>query len=354
MVAAWPGAKKQKEYQTQTLETPQELPAAVEADRARLVFLVSPLSARGLLSRQVRDALDALFRVPGHVTPLRLRAFVAGSGDLRRVRDLVSETFTRRHLPLPVLTVAQVGALPLEGAQVVIESTGVAGKPTNPHGLAFIAGQSASSDLPLDPVLPLAKRAAEDLRKAVLAAGCEPADVMRLTCFLSSFDELPRVRALFDATYPAAARDYVQFQRAPFRAAAACEAVARLRKPPAAPLTVLNPEGLERSGNSSQIALVAASRVVLSGGQSAFGVEDADARLAFQRLEEAVEGAGSSLKRAAFAGFYPLTAGGAAEVHRIRASFFDPERPPASTTLLFEGLPSMDARFAVDVVAVKE
>ena len=31
-----------------------------------------------------------------------------------------------------------------------------------------------------------------------------------------------------------------------------------------------------------------------------------------------------------------------------------PPRPPATTLLVFEGLPSMDAGFGVDVVAVKQ
>ena len=120
-VAAWP-AKKKKEDETQTLQLPKELPGAVVGDTRRLAFYVTPLSAKGLLSQQIRDALKALDRQAGGNAVLKIRAFVAGSGDLRRVRDLVSETYTERKQPLPALSLIQAGGLPLEGAQVVLEA----------------------------------------------------------------------------------------------------------------------------------------------------------------------------------------------------------------------------------------
>ena len=353
-LAAEPFAKKKKkEEETQTLQLPKELPNAVVADTRRLVFQVSPLSNKGLLSQQVRDALRTLQHTAGG-TVVKLRAFVAGRGDLRRVRDLVSETFTDRHQPLPVLAVVQAGGLPLEGAQVVLESVAVSRKDVNPEGLAFIAGQAASSANPLDPVPPLARQSLENLRKAVRAAGASPPDVRRVTCFLSSLDHLDQVRALFDQEYPTAARNYVQTQRAPARAIVECEAVARLAAAPAAGLELRNPEGLEQSPNYSQVALVGAPQVVLSGTQAAFGFQDADARLALERLDKALESAGSSLKQTAFASFYPLSASIALQVRKVRAEFFTPGRPPAVTMLPFEGLPSMDAGFAADVIAVKQ
>ena len=54
--------RKKKEEQTQTLQLPRELPAAVVGDTRRLTFHVTPLSARGLLSQQIRDALKAVAR----------------------------------------------------------------------------------------------------------------------------------------------------------------------------------------------------------------------------------------------------------------------------------------------------
>jgi enamine deaminase RidA (YjgF/YER057c/UK114 family) len=352
-VTAWPlEQRKKKEEETQTLQLPRELPAAVSAETRRLAFQVSPLSARGLLSQQVRDALHALGRASGG-TVVGLRAFVAGRGDLRRVRDLVSEYYTERRQPLPVLSVVQVGGLPLEGAQVVLESIAVARKEVNSSGLAFLSGQGVSGGSPLDPVAPLAARALDKLRAAVSAAGAEPKDVLRLTCFLSSLEDFPAVRLHFDREYPRAARNFVQTQRAPSHAYCECEAVARLSVAPGAPLESRGVPGTGALPGRSEIALVAAPHVVFSGMQSAFGFQDADARLAFERLEKAMEGAGASLKMAAFARFYPLSPSIAAQVAQVRGAFFDAARPPAMTMLPFEGLPSMDAGFAADVIAIK-
>jgi enamine deaminase RidA (YjgF/YER057c/UK114 family) len=348
---AWDQRRK-KEDETQTLQLPQELPAALTAETRRLVFQVSPLSPKGLLSQQVRDGLRAIQRTAGGTT-VRLRAFVAGSGDVRRVRDMVSESFTSRRQPLPVLTVVLVGVLPVDGAQVVFESTAVARKEVNPHGLAFISGQVASSDNPLDPVAPLAAKALDSLRAAVNAAGATPKDVLRVTCFLSSLEDLAQARLPFDREYPRAARNYVQAQRVPQRALAECEAVARLAAPPSAALEMRHAGSGEPSAGYSQVALVGAPQVVLTGMQASYGFQDGDARLAFERLEKTLEQAGSSFKNAAFAGFYPLSASLAQQVRKVRTEFIDTRRPPAATMLPFESLPALDAGFAVDVVAVK-
>jgi enamine deaminase RidA (YjgF/YER057c/UK114 family) len=40
-------------------------------------------------------------------------------------------------------------------------------------------------------------------------------------------------------------------------------------------------------------------------------------------------------------------------IRKVRPEFYDQEHPPASTMLPFEGLPSLDAGFAVDVIAIK-
>jgi len=77
--------KKKPEEITQTLALPQDPPATVTAETSRLVFHVSPLSAKGLLSQQLRDALKALLKSSGGASIVKLRALVAGSGDLRRV-----------------------------------------------------------------------------------------------------------------------------------------------------------------------------------------------------------------------------------------------------------------------------
>src|SRR5260370_35495919 len=87
-LAAFPGPlskkkKKSEEEATQVLQLPKDPPSAVTAETARISFSVSPLSSRGLLSQQVRDALKALSRSAGSSAVLTLRAFVAATRDVR-------------------------------------------------------------------------------------------------------------------------------------------------------------------------------------------------------------------------------------------------------------------------------
>jgi len=351
--AAAPQKKKNKEEQTQTLQLPKDLPGSVTGNTRRLTFHVTPLSTRGLLSPQIREALKALSHQCGNETVLKIRAFVAGSGDVRRVRDLVSEFFTDHKQPLPALTLVRAGGLPLEGAQVVLEAIAAARKDVNPHGLALISAQTATAENPLAPVAPLAANSLAGLRQAVEAAGAQPDDVLRVTCFLSSLDKLDATRSLVAGAYPKAALDFVQTQRSPNHALAACEAVARLSADPADAVRLFDPAGLPHEAGESQIALVNAPEVVLTGAQASFGFQEQDARLAFERLEKELQQAGSSTQKVVFSHSYPLSQSIAAQVRRIAPTFFDRAHPPAGSLLLFEGLPSMDAGFAVDVVAVR-
>jgi enamine deaminase RidA (YjgF/YER057c/UK114 family) len=354
LLFAVPQRRNKKEEQTQTLQVPRDLPGAVAGETRKLVFRVTPLSAKGLLSQQVRDALKAVGHESGGDTVLKIRAFVAGSGDMRRVRDLVSESFTERKQPLPALSLVHAGGLPMDGAQVVLETVAASRKEVNPQGLAFLSAQAAYSDNPSDPVAPLTSRSLEGLRKAVNAAGSEPADVLRVTCFFSSLENLAASRQQVEAEYPRAALNYVQTERAPGRGMAACEAVARLRSNTGAPLRMIASADPQREPGESQSALVAAPQVVLTGSQVSFGYEEKDARLAFERLKRAVEQSGASLDDVAFAHYYPLSSGIAAQIRKIRAEFFNASRPPAGSLLIFESLPSMDAGFAVDLVAVRK
>ena len=357
---AWPSdkgkkqEKEEKEEQTQTRQLPQELPTSVVGNTHRLVFHVTPLSAKGLLSQQSRDALKALMRQTNQETVLKIRAFVAGTGDMRRVRDLVSEVFTQRRRPLPVITLVQAGGLPLTGAQVVLETISEGKKETNPFGLAFFSASTAVSNSPYDPVAPLTEKALAALRQALKAAGAQPADVLRVTCFLSSLDNFAASRKLVETEYPGAALNYVQTQREPGQAMAACEAVARLRSAIGEPVRLLNQEGSPGEPGESLAALVAAPHVLLTGAQISFGYQESDSRLAFERLAKELDQQKVSTRDVVFAHYYPLSTGLANQVRKLRAGFFDSAHPPAGSMLIFEGLPSMDAGFAVDVIAVKE
>jgi enamine deaminase RidA (YjgF/YER057c/UK114 family) len=343
-------AKKKKEDETQILQLPRELPAAVAGDTRRLSFVITTLSAKGLLSQQVRDALKNLERQASGSPVLHIRAFVAGTGDLRRVRELVSETFTEHHQPLPALSLIQVGALPLTGAQVVLEATINGKRDLYPGGLAFFPARPAFApqlaDGTLPPVAPLLDRTLASLHTALDTALVPGADVLSSTCYLSSLDGIDATRARMQTEFPHAALDFVQTERAPLRAVAGCEATAVIRNQAPARFEVRAVEG-------ARFARIGSEQVIFTGTQESFGPEERDARLAFDRLEKILEPLGASPSDVAFARFYPLSLRIEQQVRSLIPSFFTTPTPPAIGVLEFEGLGATDATFAVDAVAVK-
>jgi enamine deaminase RidA (YjgF/YER057c/UK114 family) len=307
--------KSDEEPVTQTLAVLKDPPSAISAETSHLVFHVSPLSSKGLLSQQTRDALKALLHDTHGAVIVKLRAFVAGSGDMRRVSTIVSETFTEHKLALPAVSTIEVGALPLEGAQVVIESIAVDKKIVNPEGLAFYSAQ---------PV--------EQLH---LLTGA-----LRVTCFLSSLDDLAKVKSTVSTAFSGAAVNFVQSQRLGVETLDVCEAVSRLAAPPSNPVVM-----------QDGAALVNTPKIVLTGTQMAFRDTDADLRLAFERLRKALESMGVTYKDVFWSSSYPLTRPVEEKVRAMQQEFFDQSKSPARTMLLFEGLPSLDATMAMDVIA---
>jgi len=304
--------KADKEPPSQTLPVLKDPPAAVVADAARLTFQVSPLSAKGLLTQQTRDALQALLRANHGSTVVKLRAFVAGTGDARRIQAIVSEFFTARKQPLPALSTIQVGALPLEGAQIVIESVSeerADKKPQNPNGLAFLAAQHGEN----------AAGALKLLADAGRSGSVASPDMLRVTCFLGSLDDAEPARLAVARMFPSAAVDVVQRLRLSAGPAADCEAVGRL--------------GVARGTYP---------KLIFTSAQMAFGAQESDLRLAFERLQKTLSSLGAADRDVIFSNLYPLT--------RAVEQKLPVARSPA-TTLIVEGLPSPDASLAIDVVA---
>jgi enamine deaminase RidA (YjgF/YER057c/UK114 family) len=335
LMAGWasaqglPKVRKQKqehEPPTQVLPLQKEPPAAVVAETARLTFQVSPLSDKGLLSQQTRDALRALMQANHGAPIVKLRAFVAGTGDLRRVQSIVSEVFTDKKMPLPALSTIQVGRLPLEGAQVVLESISTDKKPANPNGLAFFAAERGKD----------AAGAVELLGSSAAAARVAAADMLRVTCFLNSVDEVGAARAAVARAFPGAAADFVENQRLSTERSAQCESVGRRS---------VAGKALEITAG---VALVNSAKLVISGTQMAFREQDSDLRLAFERLEKSIQPMGVSSQDVIFFHFYLLSRTVEEKLRAMRPTVF----PTSSGGMLrVESLPSVDASMAVEVIA---
>ena len=301
--AAGQRKKKPEKEVTQALEVLPDPPLTVTGHSERLVFHTAPLSNRGLLSQQLRDAIKALFGTVRGASILKIRAFVAGSGDVRRVSAIVAEEFSDRRQKLPALTVIQVGALPLEGAQVLMEATSQDRRDVNPNGVAFVPAQDGFAAV-----------------SAVAGA------VRRLTCFMNSFDRIDELRAEAARKWPQAAAAFLQLRRDSAGSAMACEAV-------------IAPD--ERATLVPRAAVFAPGGIVLSGGQLSFGTDEAASRLATDRLGKALESAGGDWESVQLMNVYALTAKHAQLLLGKRTG----------TAVSAEGLPSLDAHASFEVVA---
>ena len=188
----WPSPLKRRRPKKNRLKSlrfwnyPKDPPQAIVAPADRLVFHVSPLSNKGLLSQQIKDAIKALWNTSKGAQIVKIRAFVAGSGDMRRVPMLVSDMFTDKKMALPAVSVIQVGSLPLDGAQVVLESTAVDKKVANPNGIAFVAG---------------------------FKPGVSAGEPRAITCFMNSLDKAGDLRTQLLTAYPRVALNFVQLRR---------------------------------------------------------------------------------------------------------------------------------------------
>jgi enamine deaminase RidA (YjgF/YER057c/UK114 family) len=301
------------------------------------VFFSSPLSNKGLLSQQVHDGLKALFKSARRAQIVKIRAFVAGSGDMRRVQTIISEDFTEKRRSIPAVTVVQVGALPFVGAQVALEATAVERKDVNPYGIAFVAGRPVP-----------AEQAAAHLVNMLAKASLQPDSARRVTCYLHSLENLKQVQSAISTTFPKVPATYVQLRRTSYGDTTECEAVASLSSPPA------QTNGFVRDSGDpdAQVATVGPGKIALTGAQLGFGKEEADVRLAFDRLGKALESVGASWESVAMFDTYALTTAIADKVRAIKKEVIDQENPPGSTIQLFEGLPSLDAVVAIDTIAV--
>jgi len=260
--------RKNEEPKSQVAPLPPEPPMALASDTDGLDFHISRLQKTGGLSAQIRQSLNDLIRDTRGETIVKLRAFVAGSGDARRVQAYVTDLFTEHKLPLPTISILQVGALGEEAAQVVIEAVVSTHKTVNPNGLAFFYGQKGGS---------LTKALAR-LKESTQEVAVDPARVLACTCFTSRIDSFDAAAGAIRAIFPNTEVNVVQAVRDPANDASTCEAIAQLTQAPH--------EGPVVLVDFAHATLVHSPQLIFTGLQLTFGNFLDDAHEAFSRLQK--------------------------------------------------------------------
>jgi hypothetical protein len=318
--------KKNEEPRTQVLPLPPTLPKALSTETEGLDFHISPLLHTGGLSAQIRQSLNDLIRDTHGETIIRLRAFVAGAGDARRVEAETANLFTDRKLPLPVLSVLQIGALGQETAQVVIEAVVATHKSINPNGLGFYSGETG----------PSFEQAVHRLQASVAASGVGSDHVLTCTCFTSQIPNNDNARALVQSAFSNTAINIVQAIRDPASDESMCEAIAQLSQPPAeGPVVILA---------RSRATLVNSRELIFTWLQLSFGSFLDDAHEAFARLRRsasALQPVNAPVQVNAF------TLDTYAASALLKTTSFPPS---AFTAQLVEGLPAIDASGGIEAV----
>jgi enamine deaminase RidA (YjgF/YER057c/UK114 family) len=210
----------------------------------------------------------------------------------------------------------------------VLEGISLEKKPVNPQGLALFPADMASTTA----------GSVTALAGAVAGAGVKPADVLQLTCFVSSMEDVSAARTAASVAFPMAALNFVQAQRLALKPQAQCEAIGRLAAAPASGLEIAN-----------GVAKVSSPKLVLSGTQMIFRDQDSDVRLGFQRLGKAISAVGATNKDVIRSHVYATTLPILERVETVAREFVDPAR---STAVLVEGLPSSDATASLEFVAI--
>ncbi len=321
--------KKNEEPKPQVLPLPPELPMALAAETETLDFHISPLLHSGGLAAQIRQSLDDLIHSTHGETIIRLRAFVAGAGDARRVQAEAADLFTERKLPLPVLSVLQVGALGDEAAKVVIEAVVSTHRQVNPNGLLFIGGQTGAT----------LTDAIDKMTATVKVSGISPEAVLTTTCFTSAIDNYSATRQSLLKMFPNTFVNVVQALRDPPSDASMCEAVGQLSQKPPKGVVFLN---------ENRAALVVAHTLIFTGMQLTFGSFLDDAKQSYQRLERAARAFGAS-DTAVQVNAYSLNAYASSALRKMDVF-------PMNTFTLqrVEGLPAIDATAGIEAILTPE
>ncbi|MBV9085704.1 MAG: RidA family protein [Acidobacteriaceae bacterium] len=316
--------RKNAEPKSQVQPLPPEPPMALAVDTDSIDFHISRLLTTGGLAAQIRESLNDLIRNTRGETIVKLRAFVSGSGDTRRVQALVTELFSEHRLPLPAISILQVGALGQQSAKVVIEAVVSTHRNVNPNGLAFFFGQHGTS-------LP---NALQTLKQDTHAAGIPGDRILSCTCFTSRIDNFEADTSAARTLFPKTALNVVQAVRDPLSDASMCEAVGQPPNPPArGPVIRLE---------SASATLVNSPQLIFTGMQLSFGNYLDDAREAFARLQHAAA-AVRPVQTPVEVDAFTLDASAGSALHKTNLL-----APRTLTVQPVEGLPAIDALAGIE------
>lgn len=305
--------------------------AQVIVETAEARFQVANPQPKGTMMQQVKQAHE---KIKGKV--YRYRVFVKPDADV----GLISTV-----LRAPVLSIIRVAGLPNRDQKISVEAVTNGGR--NPQGLVFVSGQGVNQAGLMPKVEPLVKTALDNVDLALKGVSITSDDVVALTCYISSMEDITAVKSLTEKRYPIAARNEIQIPVPYGRALVECEAVARAK----GPVGFVYPEGLTKSPNFTQVTGISSKRMIFSGLHGSGACTEDNIRAMFKLLASNLEKNKASIKEAVFSYVYPNTQDGTDLTRKVRFEFFNKEKAPASTLLQFLGFQDKQSCTGLEVVS---
>ncbi len=309
----------------------------------------------------------------------KLNLYVSDPGDCVEVRKLVGNWYEKR--AKPTITVIST-PLPRPGTKIALDAVAVVADSENPKGvevwsdlaalksrtfggeaLAAVAGRE--TDLvyisgrasKVDDLRIGTKQTMEQLMSVLLMLGGQPENVVQVKAFLN-----PMTEAAFAAE---AIQDFFEkMDRPPVvmvewtsssypteieMIAAIPEKGAKKEK-----IMYMTPPGDKPSPVYSKVAVVRGDEVVYVGGVTGGGKLSPEGEVTqlFDRLNEAINAAGSNFQHLVKATYYVSDPEVSKELNNFRPKVYNPEKPPAASKVSLEDIGAPGRGMLIDMIAV--
>jgi enamine deaminase RidA (YjgF/YER057c/UK114 family) len=128
------------------------------------------------------------------------------------------------------------------------------------------------------------------------------------------------------------------------------------QKPSTLPIEFLTPPGMDSSPVFSRVARVNSPTQIYVSGLYGDGEGDAgkEVEAIFTSLKDLLAPMNSGLRHLAKATYYVVTNEASSKLNEIRPKYYDPERPPAASKAMVQGVGREGATITVDMIAVPE
>lgn len=366
------------------LDAPEGVSQAVVVRGQPLVFTgqVLPLGADGSLvgedspEEQILQVLGNLERVleaaaSGLNRLVRLHVCVDGPETAERFRQRLAERVPAENCPAMTVvvsplspaeavvavdavattsqTVEQVDLQRVSGGADRSETADVAVMPAG--GFAYLSGQPDKSER-----LEAVGKSLDALFDMLDQLGLAQSHVARMKVFIDSADATAEVAQAIEERFPEGLAPPLVFVVWNASAPIEIELVAHrpLTETASGSVRFYTPPGVKPSPTFSRAALIEADRQIFISGLAAqqSGDGEAEVRDVFAQLEQILAETGSDLRHLAKATYYVSTDDASTMLNKLRPEFYDPERPPAASKVMVEGVGETGRGLRMDMIAV--